>query len=69
MTPEQVEASVLRARAAQEEWKKTSFNDRRRVLQIMQKFIVDHQREICRVAKLDSGKTSTPKSISNLQSI
>ena len=58
MTPEEVEERVSRARRAQETWKTTSFQQRRRVLQIMLKFILEHQSDICLVAKTDSGKTS-----------
>jgi|SRR5579871_794456 len=48
---------VARARAAQREWGKTSFAERRRVLRALLDHVVDHQREICRVAARDSGKT------------
>ncbi|CAN0363280.1 unnamed protein product, partial [Discosporangium mesarthrocarpum] len=45
-----------RARVAQGEWAKTSYKERRRVLDCLQKYILAHQEDIARVASRDSGK-------------
>lgn len=59
MTPADVEETVARARVAQKEWAKTSFAERRRVLSCLQRFILDNQEDIARVASRDSGKSMT----------
>lgn len=56
MTPAEVQAAVKRAKAAAEEWKFSSFAHRRRLLQILLKYILDNQEEICRISAIDSGK-------------
>ena len=48
---------VKRARRAQLSWGQTSFAERRRVLQALLDYIVQHQEEICRICARDSGKT------------
>ncbi|KAF2773671.1 aldehyde dehydrogenase [Teratosphaeria nubilosa] len=57
VTPDGIDRVVAKAAAAQEEWTKSSFSARRRVLRTLLKFILDRQDEIVRVACLDSGKT------------
>ncbi|CAM9454382.1 unnamed protein product [Ascophyllum nodosum] len=57
MTAADVEDVVRRARAAQGEWARTTFAERRRVLECLQRYILDHQEDIARVASRDSGKT------------
>eukprot|EP00753_Platysulcus_tardus_P018640 PLAT6991.1.p1 GENE.PLAT6991.1~~PLAT6991.1.p1 ORF type:complete len:615 (-),score=253.81 PLAT6991.1:79-1923(-) len=52
-----VTAAVERARAAQVEWAKTSYKERKRVLLTLQDYITRHQDDIVRVACRDSGKT------------
>lgn len=42
---------------AQEEWARTTFTERKRVLECLQRYILDHQEDIARVASRDSGKT------------
>lgn len=56
-TPEQVRAAINKARKAQQPWMKTTFAQRRAVLQSLLNYIVEHQEEICRVACRDTGKT------------
>jgi acyl-CoA reductase-like NAD-dependent aldehyde dehydrogenase len=55
----QVQQTVARARVAQKEWAKTSFSERRAVLRMILKFVLENQEEICKVSMLDSGKTRT----------
>lgn len=54
----QVNDICARARKAQLEWAKTSFKERRRVLNTMQKYIVAHMEDIARTCARDSGKPS-----------
>eukprot|EP00904_Undaria_pinnatifida_P006431 jgi/Undpi1/2918/HiC_scaffold_14.g06295.m1 len=56
MNAADVEDVVRRARVAQEAWALTSFAERKRVLDCLQKYIVDHQDDIAMVASRDSGK-------------
>lgn len=39
-----------------QEWRKSSFSARRRLLKVLLKFIVENQEPICRVSARDSGK-------------
>ncbi len=56
MSAEQVRGCIERARAAQAEWKHSSFAQRKRVLSVMLKYIMEHQEEICEISSKDSGK-------------
>ncbi|KAL8644851.1 MAG: hypothetical protein Q9210_007039, partial [Variospora velana] len=56
-TPDGIDRAVARAAEAQQEWAKTTFTQRRKVLRTMLKFILDNQEDIATVACLDSGKT------------
>lgn len=56
MTSDTVHALCVKAAAAQKEWAKTSFAQRRRVLRVLQRYITAHVQDICRVAARDSGK-------------
>lgn len=56
MSREEVRSAIQKARAAQEEWKESSFSQRRHLLRILLKYILDNQDTICRVASRDSGK-------------
>ena len=58
MSAEEVTAKVSRARAAQEQWAQTTFEQRREVLRVLLDFVVDNQEALCRVASRDTGKTS-----------
>jgi acyl-CoA reductase-like NAD-dependent aldehyde dehydrogenase len=55
--PAEVRAAISRARAAQREWKKSSFKQRRRVLRLMLDHILAHADELVDVVIRDSGKT------------
>ncbi|MCA9522956.1 MAG: aldehyde dehydrogenase family protein [Myxococcales bacterium] len=57
MSEEEVRDRVRRGREAQHAWARTSFRERRQVLQAILDHIVAHQEEICRAAVRDSGKT------------
>jgi acyl-CoA reductase-like NAD-dependent aldehyde dehydrogenase len=50
-------AAVARARSAQSDWSQTSFSERRRVLRILLKRVLQHADEICLQIVRDSGKT------------
>ncbi|KAK3389066.1 Aldehyde/histidinol dehydrogenase [Sordaria brevicollis] len=56
-TPEGIDRAIDQAHAAQAEWAKTTFRQRRAVLRSLLQYVLDNQEEICRVACLDSGKT------------
>ncbi|KAL4441818.1 hypothetical protein ABPG77_003734 [Micractinium sp. CCAP 211/92] len=56
MSAAQVRELVARAKAAGQEWRGSSFAQRRLLLRIILKFIVENQQEICRVSAIDSGK-------------
>lgn len=56
MTPEDVHELCVKAAKAQKSWSKTSFRQRRQVLRTIQKYILHHVRDICRVSTRDSGK-------------
>jgi succinate-semialdehyde dehydrogenase/glutarate-semialdehyde dehydrogenase len=51
-----VEAAVVRARAAQERWRHTSFAERRKILLRYHDLVLDRQAEILDVIQLESGK-------------
>lgn len=56
-SPEDVCATVARARAAQGKWAQTTFEQRREVLRVLLDFVVENQEALCRVACRDTGKT------------
>lgn len=47
---------AVRASFAQKEWASTTFAERKRVLNCLQRYILDHQDDIALVASRDSGK-------------
>ncbi|KAG5982938.1 hypothetical protein E4U55_001074 [Claviceps digitariae] len=55
--PFDIDGSIIAATKAQKSWAKTSFRQRRAVLNSLMQYILDHAHEICRIAALDSGKT------------
>jgi succinate-semialdehyde dehydrogenase/glutarate-semialdehyde dehydrogenase len=55
-TPEDVEAAVERARAAQREWSETSFAERRDILLRFHDAVLDRQDELLDLLQLESGK-------------
>ena len=56
MTPADVHEACIKASKAQKSWSQTTFAQRRMVLRTLQKYIVNHVRDICRVSSRDSGK-------------
>ena len=56
-TPDGIDRAIAKAAAAQTEWSRTTFSQRRRVLKTLLAFILDHQEDIVGAACLDSGKT------------
>jgi hypothetical protein len=56
MTADEVNKILEKAKVAQTEWRKTSFAQRRMVLRTIQKYIVNHVEDICRVSARESGK-------------
>jgi acyl-CoA reductase-like NAD-dependent aldehyde dehydrogenase len=56
-TPQQVRACIERARVAQVTWGRTSFAERRRVLQALLDHILVHADELCELVSRDAGKT------------
>jgi delta 1-pyrroline-5-carboxylate dehydrogenase len=56
MTAVDVERACGKASAAQDEWRKTTFAQRRQVLRTLQQYICANVATICRVAARDSGK-------------
>ncbi|KAG6018781.1 hypothetical protein E4U41_003585 [Claviceps citrina] len=56
-TPDDIDGRIAAAAAAQKSWAKTSFGERRAVLRSLMQHVLDHAREICGIAALDSGKT------------
>ena len=50
MSAEEVRARIRRASEAQKEWAKSSFATRRKLLRVIQRFILEEQDSICRVS-------------------
>lgn len=57
VTNDGIDRAISAAGAAQKEWEKTSFLQRRQVLESLMRYVLENAEEICRVAGLDSGKT------------
>jgi succinate-semialdehyde dehydrogenase / glutarate-semialdehyde dehydrogenase len=55
-TPGDVESAVRRARAAQAEWRETSFKERRRILLAFHDLVLDRREELLDLLQLESGK-------------
>ena len=53
----EVNKKVSLARNAQQSWASTSFAERRRVLQMLSRAVMDHAEDICKLSALDTGKT------------
>jgi acyl-CoA reductase-like NAD-dependent aldehyde dehydrogenase len=56
-SPKDVARKVAAAKIAADEWRSSSFAQRRLFLRILHKHILAHQHDICRVSARDSGKT------------
>ncbi|KAG1661699.1 hypothetical protein FOA52_002035 [Chlamydomonas sp. UWO 241] len=59
MSETEVRAIIKKAKAAQAVWKSSPFSQRRKLLRILLKFVVENQEEICRVTARDTGKVMT----------
>src|SRR3954464_1298497 len=55
-TADDVELAVQRARAAQEQWRETSFAERRRILLAFHDLVFDRREELLDLLQLESGK-------------
>ncbi|KXZ42649.1 hypothetical protein GPECTOR_127g527 [Gonium pectorale] len=56
MSAAEVRARIARAKDAQKVWRNSSFSQRRKLLRILLKFIIENTETICRVSARDSGK-------------
>lgn len=56
LTKDEVNTLCLQAKNAQKAWSQTTYKQRRLVLRTIQKYILSHQEDICRVCSRDSGK-------------
>lgn len=56
MSDAEVRAVLARAKEASKVWKKSSFGQRRKLLSILLKYIIENQETICRVSARDTGK-------------
>ena len=57
-SPNEITKKIADAYAAQKTWAQTSFDDRRRVMRSLKKWLVDNQETCAKVACRDTGKTS-----------
>jgi acyl-CoA reductase-like NAD-dependent aldehyde dehydrogenase len=65
-TRHEMDTVIDKAHVAQLKWEKTTFSERRKVLNTIGKFINDHQEDIARVACRDSGKTMLDASLGEI---
>ncbi|CAP86660.1 putative aldehyde dehydrogenase-like protein [Penicillium chrysogenum] len=65
-TVEDVNKVVRVAKAAQPEWSKTTFAERRKVLRTLLKYVLDHQDDLVTACCLDSGKTKVDGSFGEI---
>jgi acyl-CoA reductase-like NAD-dependent aldehyde dehydrogenase len=65
-TEDDIDRAIAKAKAAQIQWGKTSFAQRRTVMKTMLKFVLDNQEVIARAACLDSGKTMVDASLGEI---
>lgn len=56
MNASDVHEILSKAAIAQKQWQLTTYEQRRRVLRTIQKFITEHVQEICWISSIDSGK-------------
>ncbi|KAJ5674648.1 uncharacterized protein N7477_004582 [Penicillium maclennaniae] len=65
-TVEDVNTAVRAAKAAQREFAKTTFAERRQILRTLLKYVLDHQDDIVTACCLDSGKTKVDASFGEI---
>ena len=56
MDADEVKTMIKKAKVAQQQWKKSSWKQRRLLLKVIARFILDNQDDICKVSARDSGK-------------
>lgn len=56
-SPDEVRETIKRARAAQQEWVSTSFDERRKVLKMIKAVCLLQREDICKLSSQDTGKT------------
>ncbi|KAJ5757339.1 uncharacterized protein N7511_006033 [Penicillium nucicola] len=65
-TIDDVNDAIRAATAAQREWAKTTFAERRKVLRTLLKYVLDHQDDLVTACCLDSGKTKVDASFGEI---
>jgi acyl-CoA reductase-like NAD-dependent aldehyde dehydrogenase len=65
-TREDMDVMIHEALEAQKEWCKTSFRQRRKVLNTILRYLTDHQEEVARIACRDTGKTMLDASLGEI---
>lgn len=65
-TPEEVPSLVAKARAAQEKWCRSSFNQRRQVLKVLYNYLLYEQKMLCEISMRDTGKTLVEASLGEI---
>ncbi|EGV64912.1 Meiotic Sister-Chromatid recombination aldehyde dehydrogenase [Yamadazyma tenuis] len=63
---EEMDQQIKAAKVAQKQWAKSSFSLRRKLLRTLNRYILDHQEDIARVACRDSGKTKLDASMGEI---
>lgn len=66
LTAAEVHELLVKAKAAQQKWAKTTFQQRRMVLRTIQKYICQHVEDICRVSSRESGKPKVDAAIGEI---
>jgi|TARA_B110000090_G_scaffold91866_1_gene104034 delta 1-pyrroline-5-carboxylate dehydrogenase len=56
MSADEVKTIIGKAKVAQAQWKKSSWKQRKLLLKVIARFILDNQDDICKVSARDSGK-------------
>jgi acyl-CoA reductase-like NAD-dependent aldehyde dehydrogenase len=68
-TEAEVKACIARSKAAQQEWARTSFGERRRVMRVLLQLVLDNASSIAAVAARDSGKTNLDAMIGEVMTV
>jgi delta 1-pyrroline-5-carboxylate dehydrogenase len=66
---QEVKSTIARAKAAQGDWAKTSFGERRRVMRVLLQLVLDNADRIAAVAARDSGKTRLDAMIGEVMTV
>ena len=65
----EVKSTIARCKAAQVDWAKTSFGERRRVMRVLLQLVLDNADRIAAVAARDSGKTNLDAMIGEVMTV